>query len=76
VLKPVEVNRESLTLTRYLPLWQRNCFFGREVCLLRCDLHNKATSRLMQPGNIPGHWHSIFCAVEYLAHCAVLASAN
>lgn len=54
----------------------KELFFGREVCLLQWDLRSKATCRLMQPGNIPGRWHWILCAVEYLADCAVLASAN
>lgn len=50
--------------------------FGREICSLQWDLRNQATSRLMHPGNIPGHWHSILGAVEYSVHCAVLACAN
>lgn len=54
----------------------KELFFGREICSLQWDLHNQATSRLMHPGNIPGHWHSILGGVEYSEHCAVLPCAN
>lgn len=47
--------------------------FGRGICLLQWDLHNEAPSRLMQPGNIPGHWHWLLRAVECLAHCTALS---
>lgn len=69
----------KLTVDFWIPSLTERCSFvanelgfGSGICLLQWDLHNEAPSRLMQPGNIPGHWHWLLRAVECLAHCTAL----
>lgn len=69
----------KLTVDFWIPSLTERCSFvanelgfGSGICLLQWDLHNEAPSRLMQPGNIPGHWHWLLRSVECLAHCTAL----